>query len=957
MKRYLIWTLTLLTLAAMTLGAAAEGLEALYETPEAPALEASVEAASTAEAAEAQVEDPDPLAGEGDATLVDGEGDATLVDGEGDATLGDGEDDATLGDGEGDVTLVDGEEDETLGDEGGDVTSDDGEGEADPEATLEGETPEGEAEPEANQTEDEAETEPAQTGDEAEPEATQTGDEAEPEATQEDEAPEGIEEPEANRTEGEAELEANRTEGEAEPEAAQEGEASAEQAAEPSENQVAEPSEETSEKPTEEPSANQVAEPSAETSEKQVAEAAAATSEKQAEATSEKQAEATSEKQAEAPPASPVAEPSAEPPASPVAEAAAATPVTLVLGVREQCAIPGMEGAVFTSANRKVATVTAAGVVRGKKVGRTRVVAVRGAETVEYPVQVKKAPKKISFSKKKLTLSYDAGQRIGEQCALNPKLTKGSSSGITYSGYDPAIVSVSPDGVVTAVGVGTTRVTARTYNKKKAKITVQVRLAPGSSALDAPVPIATALAMGRGEKSLPLLGGADVNAVCGGVTFTSTNRKVAAVDALGVVTARKKGKATIRIRGANGCSVRVRITVYKAPSKVTLNAKKLSMDQYTSVKLNARLPRGQAGAVAFASSNEGVAQVDAAGTVSAVGVGSAVITVYTYNGKKAKCTVEVLPLSLEIRMADVARCATGRSTVFPVEVLTSAGERFTGPVSVTIDPADVAAYEDGRIRGLRGGQTAQLTVRASETTRSCAVIVEDSDNARPVLAIAHRGSVHWPENSLEAFRYFATTGADAVELDVRSTSDGVQVVLHDNSFYSNGVQLNVVSQTYETIKALFPTACTLDEALDVIAKSDRDIYLNPKETADGAKCVQAVRSRGLQSRTVYFCGTDQVLSQIYGADSSARLGYSLNTGMAATGPELEEKVKALHLSYIMLHKNLADRQTVDYWHERKCKVFVWTVNDKDAMRTLCDMGVEGILTDYPEYCVEARARG
>jgi glycerophosphoryl diester phosphodiesterase len=185
----------------------------------------------------------------------------------------------------------------------------------------------------------------------------------------------------------------------------------------------------------------------------------------------------------------------------------------------------------------------------------------------------------------------------------------------------------------------------------------------------------------------------------------------------------------------------------------------------------------------------------------------------------------------------------------------------------------------------------------------------------------------------------------------------VQVVLHDAGYFSNGVQHNVANETYETVKALYPSMCTLDEALDEIAKSERDIYLNPKETADGTKCAQAVCVRGLQSRTVYFCATDQVLTQIYNVDASARLGYSLGSGAVCTGQELDDKVKTLHVSYIMPHKSLVSQPLIDYWHERKCKVCVWTVNDQVTMRTLCDMGVDGIITDYPEYCVEARAKG
>jgi glycerophosphoryl diester phosphodiesterase len=56
-----------------------------------------------------------------------------------------------------------------------------------------------------------------------------------------------------------------------------------------------------------------------------------------------------------------------------------------------------------------------------------------------------------------------------------------------------------------------------------------------------------------------------------------------------------------------------------------------------------------------------------------------------------------------------------------------------------------------------------------------------SDRTRPVI-IAHRGnSFHAPENTLEAARLGWEAGADAWELDVQLTRDGVPVVLHDSS--------------------------------------------------------------------------------------------------------------------------------------------------------------------------------
>lgn len=54
---------------------------------------------------------------------------------------------------------------------------------------------------------------------------------------------------------------------------------------------------------------------------------------------------------------------------------------------------------------------------------------------------------------------------------------------------------------------------------------------------------------------------------------------------------------------------------------------------------------------------------------------------------------------------------------------------------------------------------------------------------RPVLVVAHRGcwKHNGPENSLTAFKACVDIGADAIEMDVRRTRDGVLVVMHDET--------------------------------------------------------------------------------------------------------------------------------------------------------------------------------
>ena len=57
----------------------------------------------------------------------------------------------------------------------------------------------------------------------------------------------------------------------------------------------------------------------------------------------------------------------------------------------------------------------------------------------------------------------------------------------------------------------------------------------------------------------------------------------------------------------------------------------------------------------------------------------------------------------------------------------------------------------------------------------------ESPRRFPVI-VAHRGdSFHAPENTLEAGQLAWEAGADAWELDVQLTRDGVPIVLHDES--------------------------------------------------------------------------------------------------------------------------------------------------------------------------------
>lgn len=81
---------------------------------------------------------------------------------------------------------------------------------------------------------------------------------------------------------------------------------------------------------------------------------------------------------------------------------------------------------------------------------------------------------------------------------------------------------------------------------------------------------------------------------------------------------------------------------------------------------------------------------------------------------------------------------------------------------------------------------------------------QSSPTSDEVLIIAHRGD--WrtaPENSLHAFEACIEAGYDMVEVDVRKTSDGVVVVMHDESVNRTTEGKGLVEQlTAEQITSL-----------------------------------------------------------------------------------------------------------------------------------------------------------
>ena len=139
-------------------------------------------------------------------------------------------------------------------------------------------------------------------------------------------------------------------------------------------------------------------------------------------------------------------------------------PGALLMGLKEKYQLVGGDG--YASTNPKVVTVSKSGMLVARNKGKSTITVTAGGSLIgTCLVTVKNAPKKITLPKKQSTV-------VGQSIILSASVKGGVSAGITWTSSNPAVAVVDSTGFVTGVGMGKAKITAKTYNKKKATCTV-----------------------------------------------------------------------------------------------------------------------------------------------------------------------------------------------------------------------------------------------------------------------------------------------------------------------------------------------------------------------------------------------------------------------------------------------------------------------------------------------------
>jgi glycerophosphoryl diester phosphodiesterase len=234
----------------------------------------------------------------------------------------------------------------------------------------------------------------------------------------------------------------------------------------------------------------------------------------------------------------------------------------------------------------------------------------------------------------------------------------------------------------------------------------------------------------------------------------------------------------------------------------------------------------------------------------------------------------------------------------------------------------------------------------------------------PLQRIAHRGASGQglaPENTLASFEKAIEVGVDAIEIDVHLTADNQVVVIHDRTVDrttdgSGPVDTMTLNEIRELSAGGWYDASfadqkilTLEETLDLVGW--RSLLLIETKTEEAAeKAVAIIRAQRAQSRVVMQSFLGPAVRTINRLDSRIPTSFLMTGGEAVlrrkTG--VVKRVLKLGANALSLKYTAATPDLVNMFLSRAMGMWVWTVDDEEDMREMIEMGVGGIITNYPD---------
>jgi glycerophosphoryl diester phosphodiesterase len=219
---------------------------------------------------------------------------------------------------------------------------------------------------------------------------------------------------------------------------------------------------------------------------------------------------------------------------------------------------------------------------------------------------------------------------------------------------------------------------------------------------------------------------------------------------------------------------------------------------------------------------------------------------------------------------------------------------------------------------------------------------------------------HAPENTLAGIDAALRLGADAIEIDVHCTSDGVPVLIHDETVErtTDGTG-NIHDMTLDVTRTLDAGARqfvpqfqgspipTLAEVLE-LTRGRVLLQIEIKQRDIEERVAQAVRDAGAIADCEVHSFWPQVVQQMRAVEPRMACALLTDGRRVVDWHDFFGFALSLNAQGVSVYHSWATPELVRKGQKRGLTFMVWTVDDEADMRNMVDAGVDSICSNFPD---------
>ena len=643
---------------------------------------------------------------------------------------------------------------------------------------------------------------------------------------------------------------------------------------------------------------------------------------------------------------------------------------TTTLKVKKVSPSNASKSVKYSTSKKSVATVDSKGKIKAKAAGTATITVTSKSNSkvkATCKVTVKQPVKKIQISKN--VLAVQKGKTVNIKATVKPK--NPSNKKLKYKTSNKKIATVNSKGKVKGIknGTVTITVTAADGSKKKATCKVGVYTAKIKKATVSPskktLNVGQTVTLKTKIKS-PSKGAVNL------FTWTSSNKKVASVDANGKVKALKAGTATITGTAADGSKKKVtcKITVKQPVKKVTItpSSAQVTEGQKVTLKVNVSPANASNKKVTWKSNNTSIATVDGNGVVTGKKAGNATITATAADGsgKSASATVNVKakpvdpkPENPVIRVSGITLDKSSvevkaNTPAFTLKATVTPANATNKTVTWKTSNASVADVHAGTVTVKTEG-TATITATAGGKTASCLVkvigktVAFDTTQSTEYVSCLDKSAVSYQTEYQNKVR--SITAKEVAE-DIADIKD----------------YWTLYSDTDKSLEEIFNsskcnTAIEKMQELNLGRLIEEDCKITVTSPAHNKKIVSAVRTKG--SKTVEAVITFETAQDGTGIVNIIQTGgnerkvtikgikrdYNAQTGMTELSGIVNSKYALkgsinAEVSQINVVREFANSQKVPFvTYAETANAYKLTINKAYYNEAVTELGISQQITD------------